>query len=134
MSILSIIPSIIGQVGKFLGGGGGGVAAALGGGTAGKVVSTLVNLGTGAAGGYIGTQLAQPNPGTMRFAPGPRSLPGGARLPALPGAGGYYPHRRKRGRGFSARDIRQQRRLMKMLKDFDRMRPHARATSRTACK
>lgn len=82
---------------------------------------------------------------------------GGGGLPALPGGStghrathgtqmaspvfdkggnliGYRPHRRRHGRGFSARDIRQTRRMLALVRDVERSCPKhrtARASART---
>lgn len=84
-----------------------------------RVVRTIAGTGLAVGAGAVGSQLAAPG------AP----QPGVAGMPALPGLPGMAPRRRRRGRGFTARDIRQQRRLMKMLKDFQKLAPSARRSA-----
>lgn len=79
-----------------------------------------VPAATIAAGTAIGTAIGTPG--------APPVLPGvGAAGVGLPGA----QRKRRRGRGFTARDIRQQKRLVKMLKDMNSMYPRPRATRST---
>jgi len=60
-----------------------------------------------------------------------RAMPGVRSLAAQ--AGFALPPKRRRGRGFSARDLRQTRRVMKMLKEFNSLAPRRPSASRRPC-
>lgn len=80
-----------------------------------------------------GGAIARKAPGAIVKA-GKRTLPGvgiaaaGAGLAGALSGAGAAPTRRRRGRGFSARDVRQTKRLLKMLKDVHAAAPKPRTT------
>lgn len=86
----------------------------------------LVKTGIGAVIGTLGSKAASTAgavlPGVGAVAGG--ALAGGA-LARFASRGA--PAHRRRGRGFSARDLRQQKRLVKMLKEFNAVFPKHRA-------
>lgn len=83
--------------------------------------------GIGRVGGTLLDEYAMRR-GTLR-APAP-AMPGVGAIPGLgrPPGGMGFP-RRRRGRGFTSRDIRQTRRMMKLLKEFQALAPRARSHS-----
>jgi len=133
MSIFSSITGALkGAVGGFLGGGP--IGAVVGG-----ITGGISGRGGGGGGGRPPVRRGAgglPAPrlppidirgGARRVLPGLGKVAGGAGAGYLAGRlqDGYYAPRR-RTRGFSARDVRQAKRLMKMLKDVSAAAPKAR--------
>lgn len=68
-----------------------------------------------------------------------KALPGigagagvGAAMELFGGGNGAAPRRRRRGRGFTSRDIRQTRRMMKLMKEFQALAPRRPSTRTVA--
>jgi len=125
MSIFSkIVGAAKGALGGFIGGGQagavvGGIGGFLGGGKK-KLPSP-----PGGAGSWTGTAASRVRrvlPGAGTIAAGVAGYAGGKAMQAY--SGGYAP--RRRTRGFSSRDVRQAKRLMKMLKDVSAAAPKPR--------
>lgn len=127
---MSIFSNIIDAGKKFIGGGGGTVLGGLLGGPAGAVAGSVLGSTVGKAAQALPT-LKKVLPGVGQVAAG---AAGGYLGGKLAGYGGM--HRRRRGRGFSARDIRQTRRMLALMRDVERSCPTRRraAPARRVCR